>query len=350
MTNIYEIDCNNINQSYLNKCGEIIKSGGTVAFPTETVYGLGANALDPQAIKKIFEAKGRPSDNPLIVHVASIYDIEPLVLDVPELAKRTMELFWPGPLTILFKKSPLVPYEITAGLATVAIRIPSHPIARGLIAAAGVPVAAPSANLSGKPSPTISAHVVEDLMGKVDAIIAGGNCEVGLESTVLDLTGELPMILRPGGISREKLERALNIQVAEDPALSKDNIDGIAPRSPGMKYTHYSPKADVVIIQGEKDSVVDKINQLNQDYISEGKKVGIICTDESYSLYKAEIVKAMGSSDDLDAIASNLFKILRDFDDTDVDIILTEAVSEVEVGRAIMNRLLKASGYRVIKA
>jgi len=350
MTSIYEIDCDNIDQSHLIRCGEIIKKGGTVAFPTETVYGLGANALDPQAIKKIFEAKGRPSDNPLIVHVASIKDIEPLVLEIPELAKRVMESFWPGPLTILFKKSPLVPYEITAGLPTVAIRIPSHPIARGLIAAAGVPIAAPSANLSGKPSPTTAAHVVEDLMGKVDAIIAGGNCEVGLESTVLDLAGEIPMILRPGGISRERLETALNIKVAEDPALNKDNLDGAAPKSPGMKYTHYSPRADVVIIQGEKKAVVSKINQLNQDYIREGKKIGIICTEESYPMYRADIVKSMGSSDNLDAIASNLFKILRDFDNTDVDIILTEAVSEVEVGRAIMNRLLKASGYRVIKA
>lgn len=346
-THIVNIDYKNINLTDLELCADILKGGGTVSFPTETVYGLGANALDPEAIKKIFIAKGRPSDNPLIVHVSKIEDIYPLVKDISELAQIAMEAFWPGPLTILFQKSDLVPSEITAGLSTVAIRIPSHPIARRLIEMAGVPVAAPSANISGKPSPTIAEHVIEDLMGKVDAIISGGNCEVGLESTVLDLTGVEPMILRPGGITREKLEEVLKQRVLEDPAL-KSNLPDLTPKSPGMKYTHYSPNAAVVIVQGEKKAVIDKIRELNMDNINLGKTVGIICTDESYALYDNAIIKSMGSSNNLNAVAANIFKILREFDDTDVEIILTEAVEEVEVGRAIMNRLLKASGYQVI--
>ncbi len=348
MTKIFKMDCDNIDENDLKCCGAILKNGGTVAFPTETVYGLGANALDPEAIKGIFTAKGRPSDNPLIVHVTKVEDIVPLVEEIPKAALRAMEAFWPGPLTILFKKSPLIPQEVTAGLLTVGIRLPSHPIARGVIEAAGIPIAAPSANISGKPSPTIAAHVVEDLMGKVDAIIDGGDCEVGLESTVLDLTGEAPMILRPGGITKEMLEEVLGTKVLEDPALDKISMEGATPKSPGMKYTHYSPRAEVLVIIGERTAVVNKINEMKQKYIKEGKKVGIICRDETYSLYADAVAKSMGLGSNLSMMAANLFRILREFDSTDVDVILAEGVEEAEVGRAIMNRLIKASGYQVI--
>lgn len=348
MTKIFEMDCDNIDASDIKYCGTILRNGGTVAFPTETVYGLGANALDSEAIKGIFIAKGRPSDNPLIVHVTKVEDILPLVAEIPEVAHRAMATFWPGPLTILFKKSALIPQEVTAGLQTVGIRIPSHPIARAVIEAAGVPIAAPSANISGKPSPTIAAHVVEDLMGRVDAIIAGGDCEVGLESTVLDLTGETPMILRPGGITKEMLERALATKVLEDPALDKRSMEGVTPKSPGMKYTHYSPRAEVLVVIGERSSVAMKINQMQQEYIKEGKKVGIICRDETCSLYRDAVVKSMGMANNLSMMAANLFKILREFDNTDVDVIFAEGVEEAEVGRAIMNRLIKASGYQVM--
>lgn len=348
MTQIIEMDLQNINQKDIDLCADILRRGGTVAFPTETVYGLGANALDPAAIGKIFAAKGRPSDNPLIVHISKTADVPPLVEGISDLALKAMEAFWPGPLTILFRKSSLVPKEITAGLETVGIRIPSHPIAARLIEAAGIPVAAPSANTSGKPSPTLAAHVIEDLMGKVDAIISGGSSEVGLESTVLDLTGEVPMILRPGGVTREKLEEVLEQKVLEDPALSAGVREDVTPKSPGMKYTHYSPRASVLVVQGDDDEVARKINQLMSEYMEEGRSVGVICTEESYALYKGKNVKSMGSRGCLESIASNLFRVLREFDETDVEVILAEAVSEAEVGRAVMNRLLKASGHQVI--
>ncbi len=332
----------------INECAGILKGGGTVAFPTETVYGLGANALDPMAVKKIFEAKGRPSDNPLIVHVAKKEEIVPLVKEIPEKALAVMEKFWPGPLTIIFEKSDMIPNEISAGLSTVAIRMPSHPIAIKLIEEAGLPIAAPSANISGRPSPTKAEHVMEDLIGKVDAIIAGGDCNVGVESTVLDMTGHIPMILRPGGVTKEMLEMVLG-EVIIDPAVEDPEGVQDTPKAPGMKYTHYAPKADVIIINGSLDKAARKIKELKVNYEDEGKQVGIICTDETRGEYHGDHVKSMGSRKYPKTIAANLFKVLREFDGTDVDIILSEAVDAIEIGQAIMNRLKKAAGYRIVE-
>lgn len=342
-----KIDPQSIEEDKLKDAARILKEGGTVAFPTETVYGLGANALETEAIKKIYEAKGRPSDNPLIVHIAEIQDIKPLVKEIPPEGQRVMEAFWPGPLTLVLEKSDLIPRAITGGLSTVAIRIPSHPIARKLIKMAEVPVAAPSANISGKPSPTREQHVVKDLKGKVDAIILGGSCDVGVESTVLDMTGEVPTILRPGGITKEMLLEVLST-VEIDRGLEKDS--DLAPKAPGMKYTHYAPRAEVYIVKGEEDKSIEKIKDLTSFYKREGKKVGIMCFDESYSSYQEGIIKSMGSRRELKTVAANLFKVLRDFDETDVDIILAEALEEVELGGAIMNRLTKAAGYKIIDA
>lgn len=346
---IVGIDPNEIDNRLINECAKVLKRGGTVAFPTETVYGLGANALDPEAVKKIFQAKGRPSDNPLIVHITKVEDIQPLVKEIPEKVYQVMERFWPGPLTLIFEKSEIVPHEISAGLPTVAIRMPSHPIARRLIEESGLPIAAPSANISGKPSPTKADHVIKDMLGKVDAIIAGGDCNVGVESTVLDMTSEIPMILRPGGVTKEMLEEVLG-QVQMDPAV--ENPDGVkaTPKAPGMKYTHYAPKADVIIIEGSLDSMANKIKEMKESYEKENKKVGIICTDETRDLYKEGIIKTMGSRKRPETIAANLFKVLREFDETDVDIILSEAIGTEEIGQAIMNRLKKAAGYHIIEA
>jgi L-threonylcarbamoyladenylate synthase len=346
-TIIVEVSSYNIDERVerkLQKVASILKSGGTVAFPTETVYGLGANALDESAVKKIFEAKGRPSDNPLIIHLAEIGDVKGLVKGLSKEVNKLMESFWPGPLTLVLEKTERVPSIITGGLSTVAIRMPSHPIARKLIKLSGVPVAAPSANISGKPSPTRGEHVVNDLKGKVDAIVMGGNCEVGLESTVLDMTGEIPVILRPGGITRTELEKVLG-RVEVDKALS-GNLD-VVPKAPGMKYTHYAPEAEVYIIKGRK--AFDTINELVTEYEMDGKKAGILCFDDTYSLYHKGVIKSMGDRGNFKEVASNLFRLLREFDDTQVDIILAEAVEEVDLGQAIMNRLTKAAGYRIIE-
>jgi len=348
-TMIIGIDPNEIDNKLINVCAKILKKGGTVAFPTETVYGLGANALDSEAIKEIFVAKGRPSDNPLIVHVSKIEEILPLVKEIPKRVHSVMEKFWPGPLTIIFEKSDIVPHEISAGLSTVAIRMPSHPIAIKLIEECGLPIAAPSANISGKPSPTKAEHVIKDLIGKVDIIISGGDCNVGVESTVLDMTGEVPMILRPGGVTKEMLEDVLG-EVSIDRAVEDPSEVKETPKSPGMKYTHYAPKANVIIIQGQLDKSVSKIKELKLSYEKENKRVGIICTDETSNKYEEGIVKSMGSRNHPETIAANLFKVLREFDETDVEIILSEAVDTVEIGQAIMNRLKKAAGYHIQKA
>lgn len=348
-TMIYEIDDDDLDSPSLGKCADILRRGGTVAFPTETVYGLGANGLMPEAIRKIYQVKGRPSDNPLILHIAHIAEIQSLVETIPQGAQAVMDEFWPGPLTLIFKKSPLVPSEITGGLDTVAIRMPSHPIARRLIELAGIPLAAPSANLSGKPSPTASQHVIKDLKGRVDAIVAGGNCEIGLESTVLDMTQEPPMILRPGGVTREMLLQVLP-QVSEDPTLKGAMDPHMIPKAPGMKYTHYAPEASVILVNGAVDKAVDKIKALAQRHSGAGLRVGIICSDETRHYYDEDwVIKSIGSRQDPKTIAVNLFKILREFDETDVQIILSETVEAVGLGQAVMNRLLKASGYQLIQ-
>ncbi|SHH22262.1 L-threonylcarbamoyladenylate synthase [Tepidibacter thalassicus DSM 15285] len=344
-TLVCKIDKDNIDMEKIKEFANILKNGGTVIFPTETVYGLGANALDEEASKKIYEAKGRPSDNPLIVHIADKEDVYKLALDVDERAKIVMDKFWPGPLTVVLKKKSIVPSTISGGLDTVAIRMPSHPIALSLIKESGVAVAAPSANISGRPSPTDEENVLEEMNKRVDGIILGGNCNIGLESTVLDLTGDIPMILRPGGVTLEDLEKTLG-KVEIDPAILEKNENIIA-KAPGMKYTHYSPKASLCIVFGKKENVIDKINFLVDEGTKKGQKIGVMCIDENVSKYKGEVI---GLGENLGEVAFNLFKVLREMDKRNVDIIYSESFDKIGIGQAIMNRLSKAAGYKFIQA
>lgn len=324
-----------------------IRKGKLVAFPTETVYGLGANGLDEEAVKNIFIAKGRPQDNPLILHVSKIDEVRPLVKSIPEEAKILMEEFWPGPLTIIFERSSIVPDIITAGLNTVAIRMPNHPVALELIEASGVPIAAPSANTSGKPSPTLAEHVIEDLYGKIDMILDGGPTGVGLESTVLDLTTDVPTILRPGGITLETIRHFIpNAEL--DLSIISSN-EKIVPKSPGQKYRHYAPKAKMIVFTGDVENIVEAIKDRAKKYEMEGKKVGIMATEETKDKYSQGSVISVGSRKMKGTIARNLFNTLRKFDEIGVDIILSEGVEMGQIGTAIMNRLKKASGGNIIK-
>ncbi|MGI6123069.1 MAG: L-threonylcarbamoyladenylate synthase [Acetivibrionales bacterium] len=323
-----------------------LREGNLVAFPTETVYGLGANALSTDAVKKIYEAKGRPSDNPLIVHISEVSELNKLVMEIPEAARLLIKAFWPGPLTMVFRKSNLVPDIITAGLETVAVRMPDSPIAQRLIKEAGVPVAAPSANLSGRPSPTTYKHVMDDLYGRIDYIIDGGPCQVGVESTVLDVTTDIPIILRPGGITLEMLESVLG-KVNTDSVLEiKGNIK---PRSPGMKYRHYSPKAEMVLISGKADAVAEKINKLISESRKQGLRVGVLTSIENANKYDADVIVKAGSVKHAEQIAAGLYDSLRTFDEEKVDIIYSETFEEKGIGRAIMNRLKKASSGKIIE-
>lgn len=345
-TKILKIDSNNPEIDKIKSAAEVIKQGGTVAFPTETVYGLGANALDTQAIDKIFKAKGRPQDNPLIVHIAQISQLDGLVESIPEKAFPLMEKFWPGPLTLIFNRSSKVPDKITGGLSTVAIRMPNHNIALQLIKHSALPIAAPSANISGKPSPTEVSHVVDDLFGKIDIIVDGGSTGVGLESTVLDVSSEVPVILRPGGIT---LEHLLDIfpKVEYDPALEGLSQD-IVPKSPGQKYKHYSPKASMKIIQGEIENVCTRINELSEQYEREQLKVGIMATKQTHHKYDTTKIMIVGDREKPETIAANLFSTLREFDKLGVDIILAEGIDEAGIGKAVMNRMSKAAGGDII--
>lgn len=347
-TKIVRIEDRDYDEELLRLPAEALAEGRTVAFPTETVYGIGANALDESAIKKIYKAKGRPSDNPLIVHVTSLEAVETLVDEISPVAQKLMDAFWPGPLTIIFKKSIAVPELVTAGLATVAIRMPSHPIAKALIEKSGVPVAAPSANLSGKPSPTSGEHVIEDLDGRVDYIVVGDHTDVGLESTVVDATGDVAMILRPGGVTKEALEQVLG-QVNIDPALKIGVSEKVIPKSPGMKYTHYAPEAEVLIIQGEEVAMVEMIQNMCKRFVTSGKRVGIMTCDEHMKDYDCGVVLSLGSLEDMSSVAQKLFGTLRNFDEHGVDIILAEAYGEEGIGSAVMNRLRKAAGNQIIE-
>ncbi len=340
-TKIFNI--NGTDDPQLIEAAEILKNGGTVAFPTETVYGLGANALSDEAVAGIYEAKGRPSDNPLIVHIADTDLLSELVEPAP-LQDALIKAFWPGALTLIFKSKGTVAKRVSPGLETQSIRIPSHAVARKLIELSGVPIAAPSANLSGKPSPTEGKHVIEDLTDRVDGIVIYETSEVGLESTILDLTQSPPMLLRPGGISVEDIEAVIgHIQI--DPALDKKITADIQPKAPGMKYTHYAPEADVFIINGSVNAMVSKINELYDGY---SVKVGIMCSDETKDAYKGDYILSLGSRNKLEDIASNLFRTLRQFDELGVDIVLAEGYDTVRMGKAIMNRLNKAAGYQII--
>lgn len=344
-TRIIKIDENNIDFKLIKEGANIIKTGGIVAFPTETVYGLGANGLDEEAVKNIYKAKGRPSDNPLILHISAIEQLDSLVAEIPDLAYDCMDKFWPGPLTIIFRKSGAIPNIITAGLDTVAIRMPDHAIASKLISESKVPIAAPSANLSGKPSPTKGSHVIEDMMGKIEMIIDGGDTGVGLESTVLDLSTEIPTILRPGGITLEDLREVIPNVVQDGSITNKDEI----PKSPGQKYRHYAPNAEMILYTGEVDKIVDEINETTKKLIKVGMKVGIMATEETKDNYKAGQIFVSGSREKSETIAHNLFDILRNFDEANVDIILAEGISFDNIGMAIMNRMVKAASGKVIK-
>nr|WP_300006092.1 L-threonylcarbamoyladenylate synthase [Tissierella sp.] len=346
-TKIINIDKENFKEEELREAANIIKRGGIVAFPTETVYGLGANGLDEEAVRNIYRAKGRPSDNPLILHIGEVDQLESLVEEVTKTALKCIENFWPGPLTIILKRKKLVPDIITAGLETVAIRMPENSIARALINLAKLPIAAPSANLSGRPSPTSGAHVVEDMLGKIEMIIDGGSTGIGLESTVLDLSTSIPTILRPGAVTFEDLRKIIP-EVVEDRANLKSDI---IPKSPGQKYRHYAPKAEMIVFTGEVDSVVVQIQENIDREILNDKKVGIMATDETKDKYKNTniIIKTLGTRSDKRTIATSLFNILREFDALDVDIILAEGVELDDIGLAIMNRMMKASGGKIIK-
>lgn len=335
------------------KAGEILRNGELVAFPTETVYGLGGNALCEDASKKIYAAKGRPSDNPLIVHIADKDMVYELATDISESAKKLMEKFWPGPLTLVFKKTDIVPLGTTGGLDTVAIRMPDSKEALELIKEANVPIAAPSANTSGRPSPTEASHVVEDLNGKIAMIIDGGSVGIGIESTIVDVSGDLPMILRPGYITKEMIEsqigKVLVDKVVEAKAVEEISNDDYTPKAPGMKYKHYAPKADFVMFEGKEADVIDAINKRLKEDERNGRKVGIICTNESIGKYDGGQKVSIGSRKDEESIARNLYGVLRKFDEMNVDCIYGETFYDVAIGTAIMNRLIKAAGYKIYK-
>ena len=332
----------------IRRAGEIIRAGGLVAFPTETVYGLGGDALNPAASEKIYAAKGRPSDNPLIVHIADMEHLVPIVRELPDKAVMLAESWWPGPLTMIFNKTDMIPDETSGGLPTVAVRMPNHPAALALIRAAGGYIAAPSANTSGRPSPTTAQHVAEDLSGKIDMILDSGPVRIGLESTIVDFTEEVPVLLRPGYINIEMLRKILG-EVLVDPGILDGAAEmGVRPKAPGMRYRHYAPKAALTIVEGPRESVTVKINELAAKAIGEGKKVGVIAADDTAPCYHASIVKDIGDRNTDKEIAQHLFSVLREFDAENVDIIYSESFDTPRMGQAIMNRLLKAAGHKVL--
>lgn len=321
------------------RAAEIIRAGGLVAFPTETVYGLGADAMNAHAVERIFIAKGRPADNPIIVHVADARQAAALAREVPAVAEKLMAAFWPGPLTLLFKKAAHVPDGVTRGLDTVGVRVPAHPVALALLAAAGVPLAAPSANASGKPSPTEAEHVLDDLEGRIDAVLDGGPTGVGLESTVLDVTVSPPVILRPGGLSRERIEAVAGpVSVAPE-----TTPPGEAPRSPGMKYRHYAPHAKLILYAGDPGAVHAAALQRFKVLAGHGTEVGVLCSHESAADYPRDAVLDLGDRGDAGRAAALLYARLRALDERAVDVILVEGLHEAGLGLAVMNRLRRAA-------
>ncbi len=340
-----------IDEAYLIEAGAIIRNGGLVAFPTETVYGLGGDGLNPDSARKIYAAKGRPSDNPLIVHIAKLDDLDQITEGDLTKGKELASHFWPGPLTMIFKKSDLVPLETTGGLETVAVRMPDHKVARDFIREAGGYVAAPSANISGRPSPTIAKYVIQDMSGRIDMILDGGLVGIGIESTILDLTSEVPTILRPGAITQKMIEQVIGT-VEGDPTMFSCDSD-LAPKAPGMKYKHYAPKGNLKIIRGNNEKVVDYICENTLVQCAQGQRVGIIATNETKEAYKIGCekervaIKSVGNREDEDSIARRLYQILREFDDEEITCIYSESFETGNLGQAIMNRLLKAAGHEV---
>lgn len=329
----------------IRRAGQILREGGLVAFPTETVYGLGGDALNPLSSRRIYAAKGRPQDNPLIVHICRREDLGRIAARIPREAEKLAERFWPGPLTMVLPRADRVPRETTGGLDTVAVRMPDHPVALALIDAAGGFVAAPSANTSGKPSPTLAKYVLEDMDGRIDMILDGGPVGIGLESTIVDMTSEIPTILRPGYITQEMLEETLGRVETDRALLSPDSCQ--PPKAPGMKYRHYAPAGELTVVAGPQEAVVEWINGRLRSHRAAGRKTGVICTEETKGRYLADQVKNAGKRDDEAGIARELYRILREFDDEQVEVMYSEAFDTAGVGQAVMNRLLKAAGHHV---
>lgn len=349
-TKIQRINPERFRDEELAEACEILRQKGLVAFPTETVYGLGGDAMHPEAAAKIYEAKGRPSDNPLIIHIAEMKSLYDIAAEVPEKAETLAKAFWPGPLTMIFRKQKQVPCSTTGGLDTVAVRMPSHPIAMELIRQSGVYIAAPSANTSGRPSPTRAEHVVEDLDGRIEMILDGGTVGIGLESTIVDLSGETPVILRPGYVTRKMMEAVIG-EVQIDPAVINHEFNpNVVAKAPGMKYRHYAPKGQLTIVEGEMNAVVEKINALAADHHQKGFKVAVIATEETKGRYNEGLVCSIGSRKTQGSIAAGLYDMLRKMDHLGAEYIYAESFEEDDLGQAIMNRMLKAAGYHLIKA
>ncbi|MBN2488584.1 MAG: threonylcarbamoyl-AMP synthase [Methanosarcinaceae archaeon] len=345
-TEVFKVDSSNFDET-IKRAALILKKGGLVAFPTETVYGLGADALNPEAVRKIFEAKGRPADNPLIVHIAAKEHLHDLAMDVPAHAAGLVDAFWPGPLTLVLKRKNIVPDITTGGLDTVAVRMPDNQIALELIRQAGTPIAAPSANVSGRPSPTDAGHVIADLAGRIDAVIDGGSVRIGVESTVVDVTGDIPVILRPGGIGIEDIRKCAGDAIIgyTDRAVGEEE----AVRSPGMKYTHYSPQTEVVLVEGSGAEVSDRISELVAAAHEKGTRVGLLVTDETASHVSTDEMYSLGERDRPEQAARSLFTGLRWLDGRGVDVIIVDgSVNHEGVGAAVLNRLRKAAG-RIIE-
>ena len=336
------------NEESLSLAADLLRSGQLVAFPTETVYGLGANALDPDAVLSVFAAKGRPADNPLIVHIHDRSQLNGLCA-VPDAALPLMDAFWPGPLTILFEKFPTVPDVVTAGLPTVAVRMPSHPVAAAMLRTCDLPVAAPSANSSGRPSPTLASHVLEDMQGKIPLILDGGPCDVGLESTVLDLCHGAPTILRPGGVTKEMLESVLHTEVLLAGSILRPLKPDEKALSPGMRYKHYAPKGQVTLVEGEAEAVVARLQELYRQEAALGRKSCVLCFSEHMDALRDCCPHDIGSRDDPREIAHRLFNTLRVLDEEGMESVFSEVVPPEGVGLAVMNRLGRAAAFRVIQ-
>lgn len=348
-TKVIKINREQPDRELLKEAGRLLAAGALVAFPTETVYGLGGDGLQADAAARIYAAKGRPSDNPLILHIADVADMEKLAVDIPELAYRLAEKFWPGPLTMILKKGDVVPYTTTGGLNTVAIRMPSDEIAREIIRASGTYIAAPSANLSGRPSPTKAEHVIEDLSGRIEMIVDGGDSDIGLESSIIDLSGDVPMILRPGYITKEDFEQIV-AQVEYDSAvLATKPQESVVAKAPGMKYRHYAPKGQITIVEGNTADVINKINVLVAEKEAKGIRVAVLCAEETKEQYTCKQVYSLGSLKSEKEISAHLFAALRNFDTEQMEVIYSESFENTKLAGAIMNRLRKAAGYQTIQ-